>query len=188
MRDKDIIKSIRAGNLNRPLRKLYKEFPKVERMATSHGLSKEQAQEVFNDSLLLIVEKINDPRFQLSAKLSTFLYGINRNLIKNASRKQKKIIQLEWSDSVSDNGDLGDYDFEKEEKLQQIEQLILQVSDKCRSIFELFYFKKKSMTEIAEILGYSSVNSAKTQKYKCIERAHKLSLQGELSNQKVNAS
>ena len=188
MKDRDIIQSIREGRRERPIRKLYKEYPKIERLAVSSGLGKDDAREIFNDSLLLLIEKILDTEFTLTSKLTTYLYGINRFMVTHELRKQRRIIELEWTENHQSSQEAFEYDIEKEERLQQLERVLLQVSDRCRVIFELFYFKKKSMKEIAEILGYSTVNSAKTQKYKCIEQAHKLSGELQISNSKVNAS
>lgn len=55
--------------------------------------------------------------------------------------------------------------------------MLTQITDKCRKIFELFYFKKEDMNTIARELDFTSVNSAKTQKYKCMERAIELARQ-----------
>lgn len=175
MTDEKLITLIRKGNREKPIKQLYKEFPKVKAHIISSGGNEQIAEEIFNDSLLLLIEKISQPDFVLTAKLTSFLYGINRFLWKNQLRKEQKSIELEWSDTLIISAEDLDYHSEKEEKLQKLEQILNTISEKCKSIFELFYFKKQSMQEIAENLGYSSVNSAKTQKYKCIEQAVKLS-------------
>ena len=53
------------------------------------------------------------------------------------------------------------------------EKVIASLSKKCQDIFERLYYKNQSMQEIADGLGFSSENSAKTQKYKCMEQAIK---------------
>ena len=78
---------------------------------------------------------------------------------------------MEWSETLILTAEDLDYDSDEEEQLQVLEQVISKVSEKCQKIFNLFYFQKKSMQEIADLLGFSNLNSAKTQKYKCIERA-----------------
>lgn len=170
-----MIASLRSGNREKPIKALYKEYPKIERLIINNGLSKEIAKEVFNDSLILLIEKVQSPDFLLTSKMTTYLYGINRFLVQNELRKQRKKNEIAWTDgmNIADN-DFG-YDIEKEEKLKRLESLLTQISEKCLQLFKLFYFEKKSMSHIAAELGYTSVNSAKTQKYKCIERAHQLS-------------
>lgn len=174
MTDQEIIKQIKKGNRNKPLKQLYKEFPKIKKLILSSGGTATIAQEIFNDSLLLLLlEKVEQNDFVLTSKLTTYLYGINRFLWKNELRKQNKTKELEWSDTLILNHEDLNYDEEKEEKLQLLVQLLDQITEKCKAIIQLFYFERLSMKQIAEQLNYSSVNSAKTQKYKCLESVSK---------------
>ena len=174
MKDSDIISKIRAGLTEKAVKVLYKEFPKVKANIISSGGDEDIAREIFHDSLILLIEKVSDPNFQLTSKLSTYLYGINRFMWKNEARKRQKNPELEWKDTLILTADDLDYDMEKEEKLKLLESVLSQITERCKKIFELFYFKKENMKTIAEKLEFSSVNSAKTQKYKCMEKAMSL--------------
>ena len=174
MTDQDIINQVRKGRNEKPIKFLYKEFPKVKQLVISAGGNKLMAEELFNDSLVLLLEKLRDTNFELTSKITTYLYGINRFLLLNQLRKEGKTVSLEWRDTLILSNEDFNYDFEKEKKLTLIEKVLDSISEKCKSIFQLFYFQNKSMKSIAEELNYSSVNSAKTQKYKCIERASSL--------------
>ena len=171
MTDQEIIKNLINGKRNKALQLLYKEYPKIEANICKSGGTKEEAEEVFSDALILLIEKVSKPNFQLTSKLSTFLYGIARFLWLNELKKTKRKYELEWSDTLILIDEDLDYDAEQEEQIKDFEKVISQVSQKCQQIFELFYFQKESMQVIAERLGFTSVNSAKTQKYKCIEKA-----------------
>ena len=171
MKDLEIIENIRAGKREKALKFLYKEFPKVQANVCRSGGSKEEAEEIFSDALLLMIEKVSHPQFELSSKLTTYLYGIARFLWLNELKKSRRKHELEWSETLILTAEDLDYDSDEEEQLQVLEQVISKVSEKCQKIFNLFYFQKKSMQEIADLLGFSNLNSAKTQKYKCIERA-----------------
>jgi RNA polymerase sigma factor (sigma-70 family) len=174
MQDNEIITAIRISDREKALKVLYKEFPKIKHNIVTSGGDTAQAEEIFHDSLLLMMEKVSDPSFMLTSKLSTFLYGIARFLWKNELKKKNKFYELEWSDTLILNEEDMAYDFEKEEQFNALEKVLNSISDKCREIFERFYFKKESMETIAKALEFSSVNSAKTQKYKCMEQAIKV--------------
>lgn len=177
MTDQNLLEEIRKGNREKPLSILYKDFGKVKSNIISSGGNKEIAQEIFNDALMLLVEKVEDPKFELTSKLTTYLYGIARFLWMNELRKQNKTQSVEWSETlILTQEDLG-YDFEKEEKLQAVERIIDQLKAKCKQIFELFYYQKQSMKVVADKLNFKSVNSAKTQKHKCMEQAIQLANQ-----------
>lgn len=177
MTDQEIISAIRKGKREKAIKELYKEYPKVKVNILSSGGDEEIAREIFHDSLILLIEKVNKRDFELTAKLSTFLYGINRFLWKNELRKRRRNPELEWKDTLILSADEIGYNEEKEEQMKVLEKVLTQVTDKCKKIFELFYFKKENMNEIAKKLGFTSVNSAKTQKYKCMEKAIKLAKQ-----------
>ncbi len=175
MKDSEIIKLVRLGKNEKPIKFLYKEFPKIKALIIKSGGSSEMAEEIFNDSLVLLIEKLQKPNFELSSKLTSYLYGINRFLLKNELRKlNKSNYDLEWNDTlIISNEDL-EYDFEKEQQLSLMEKILEQISEKCKEILRLFYFQKEKMENIASTLNFSSVNSAKTQKYKCLEKASKM--------------
>ncbi|MDX2361349.1 MAG: sigma-70 family RNA polymerase sigma factor [Crocinitomicaceae bacterium] len=186
MTDQEIIQSIRKGDREKVIRFLYKEFPKIKALVLKSGCNEVLAAEIFNDSLILLIEKVQNPKFELSAKMTTYLYGINRFLAMNELRKQQKnnssiSLELEWSDTlILSDKDL-EYDYEKEEKLKLMERILKKISERCQKILELFYFKNQSMDKIAKELNFSSENSAKTQKYKCLKHAYELSM-NETSN------
>ena len=171
MKDSEIIQNLKSGKRNKALQVLYREFPKIQANICRSGGTKQEAEEIFTDALMLLIDKVSNPKFQLTSKLSTYLYGITRFLWLNELKKTKRKYELEWSDTLILIEEDLDYDFEKEAQLKQLETVISKVSEKCQQIFELFYFKKESMKRVADLLGFTSVNSAKTQKYKCIEKA-----------------
>lgn len=171
MKDSEVIAAIRNGRRESAIKVLYKEFPKIKTNILSSGGDETSAREIFHDSLILLMEKVSDPKFELTSKLSTYLYGINRFLWKNELRRRYKNQELEWRDTIILSAEDLNYSEEEEEKIRILDIVLTQVTEKCKKIFELFYFKKEKMTAIAEKLGFSSVNSAKTQKYKCMEKA-----------------
>lgn len=184
MTDTEIIAAIRRGKREKPIRQLYKEFPKIRVLVVSSGCREELAKEIFNDSLVLLIEKVSSPDFVLTSKLSTYLYGINRFLLQNILRKeQKQNRAVLWEEAMHLTDEDLDYDFEKEAKMKAMEKILSSVTEKCRKIFQLFYYEQKTMEYISGKLGFSSVNSAKTQKYKCLEKAHQLSKEIHVSSE-----
>lgn len=173
MTDNEIIEQIRLGKLEDPIRYLYLQFPKIRSLLLKDGAKEDWTHEIFNDSLILLIEKVKNPEFQLTAKLTTYLTGISRFMLKNYARKENKLASLHPGIEHENFSDLEEgYDFEKEEKFKLMEQILLKLNAKCQQILHFFYFDKLSMTTIAQKLGFSSEKSAKTQKYKCLEKAH----------------
>jgi len=171
MNDIEIIENIRSGHRNQAIKLMYKNYPVIEANICKSGGTKEEAEEIFTDALMLLIEKVSNPKFELTSKLSTYLYGIARFIWLNELKKTNRKYELEWSDTLIFIAEDLEFDSIKEDQLKMLEVVISQVSEKCQEIFERFYFKKESMQKIAESLGFTSINSAKTQKYKCLEKA-----------------
>jgi DNA-directed RNA polymerase specialized sigma24 family protein len=60
---------------------------------------------------------------------------------------------------------------EKEGRAKLAEQIILDLGERCRELLLLFYSGSLKLKEIAVKMGYNSENTAKNQKYKCLEQA-----------------
>jgi RNA polymerase sigma factor (sigma-70 family) len=188
MTDQEVIAYIRVGKRDQAIKELYKEFPKIKSNILYSGGDAEIAREIFHDSLILLIEKVNNPQFELTSKLSTYLFGINRFLWKNELRRRNKNPELEWKDTLILSAEELGYNEEKEEQIRLLDKVLSQVTERCKKIFELFYYKKEDMNTIAKELEFSSVNSAKTQKYKCMERAIELARQLSANELQTQAS
>ena len=172
MNDNKIIDLLQSNKTDKAFYKLYSGYPKVEKLILSKGGTKEDAQDVFQESLIILYRKVTTTDFQLTAKLSTYLYSVSRFLWKDQLLKTNKLKTTDFEIDFLENEI---EELEKiqahEEKLKKVENILTTISVKCQEILQLFYFKKFSMKEIAKQMGYTSERIARTQKYKCMEKA-----------------
>ena len=49
-------------------------------------------------------------------------------------------------------------------------QAMTGLGDPCRSILQLFYYKRMSMEDITALMGYKNAATTKNLKYKCLKR------------------
>ncbi len=173
MTDQKIIDLIRSTGYSKALNQLYKNFPKVLAYVLKVGGKKQDAEDIFQDSLLICIEKIRSQDFSLSSSLSTFVIGVAKNKTREHLRSSNKYIEVEGSEILEDNYELNDI-IEEEKKYKALDKILLKIGKKCMDLLIMFYHKKIKMKSIAESLGFKSETSAKTQKYKCIEKARKL--------------
>lgn len=172
MNDKILIELLRNNKTDKAFGKLYKGYPKIERLITSKGGTKSDAQDVFQEALIILYRKVTTSDFTLTSQLSTYLYSVSRFLWKDELIKSKRIQQQDFKlDLIPDEITELELLMEKENKLKQVEEILQSITEKCREILQLFYFKELKMREISVKLGYSSEKVAKTQKYKCMEEA-----------------
>jgi DNA-binding ferritin-like protein (Dps family) len=57
MTDIEIIQNIKTGKRSKALQLLYKEYPKIEANICKSGGTKMEAEEIFSDALILLIEK-----------------------------------------------------------------------------------------------------------------------------------
>jgi RNA polymerase sigma factor (sigma-70 family) len=174
MTDQEIISKIREGNEHRALVKLYAYQSRVVTLVGKYGGSKADAQDVFQDALLILCKKVKEETFQLTAKLDTYLYGVCLNIWRNELReKGKTAFSMPEEHQVYDETDW-DAIFEKERKLKNVEAVLLKLGEPCLKLLKLFYYESMRIKEIVKAMGYKTENSVKVQKYKCLERAKKM--------------
>ena len=174
MDDKLVITLLRTDKHAQGFSALYDHYPPIEKMIYRNGGTRHDAKDIYQEALIILYNKAKDENFRLTAKLSTYLFSVCRFLWMDEIKKRGKIP----TDKLSEENDPGlhedmNKELEKEKELQLAEKAISSLGEKCREILILFYMDRKSMAEIAELLGYSSENTAKNQKFKCLESARK---------------
>lgn len=192
MNDLKIITLMQQGNYEKAFEKLYRYFPRTRKHICLNSGSIEEALDIFQEALILLYKKISAGNVEKEFSCEGYLFTSCKLLWSNELRKKK----VRQSDSIEQNvkgkvhtalAEEEDIQkqIEKETKYKTIEHVLLKLGEKCRTILELFYFKSLSMESIAAKVGFKTVESAKVQKYKCIETARKLALAGMMSNQKT---
>lgn len=168
-----IIQYFKSGEDAKAIALLYEYFPIVESYVKKNGGSSSDAQDVFQEGLILLYKKLFKPNFEFTSKAETFLFGICKNLwfgelkMRNANHKGEWVDDLLLVEEVKNH-------LEEEKKYAVIDTVLQALGKSCLQILELFYYKGKSMLEIADLMAYNNVNTVKTQKYKCLERAKKM--------------
>jgi RNA polymerase sigma factor (sigma-70 family) len=182
MSNEQIIESIRGGQHAKALNMLYDNFPAFRNAFVKSGGKKSEAEDVFQDALLIFIEKVSNAEFVLTCSIHTFLFGICRNLSLEHFRKKNNNAFLELTLGETENdttakvvSDESVSNFlERESKYKALDKILINVGKKCLEILSLFYVSGLSLTAIAEKLGFNSELSAKTQKYKCLEKAREM--------------
>lgn len=184
MDDHSILELIRTGKNDSALNKLYSNYPPIRKMVRAHGGGNDDAEDVFQEALIILLRRAADPQFQLTAKLSTYLYSVARFIWNDQLRKSGSQISLDVSDTRDTSNpkdythhrqSAGEFDIAeavlKESRIRLAEQALNELKDRCRELLLLFYQQKLSLSAIATKMGYGTENSAKNQKYKCLEAA-----------------
>ncbi len=184
-KDREIIEHLNKGDFNKAATELYKMFDSVYGILKSKGASVEDTKDLFQEAIMVLMRKISEEKEVINCTLKTYITTICKyqwnNRINKLSYKHTTNTDTFYADIENDVKD-----FEQEEQqFELIGKVLSKIGEKCKELLSLFYLDQKHMDEIAEIMKFSGVNSAKTQKYKCIEKARKMALEYSENSEKI---
>ncbi|MEK7257418.1 MAG: sigma-70 family RNA polymerase sigma factor [Bacteroidota bacterium] len=164
-----LLTALRVGD-NLAFRQVYRQgYSLIENLIAKNGGSPEDAQDVFQEVLFIVVKKLREPDFRLTCALNTFLYAIARRTWQDRLRKKKPNVELK--DTLHDFTDPAEAEigakklFEKRHEL--VSQLLEQLSERCRQLLVSYYFEKKSMREIGQAMQIVE-DGVRVQKHRCM--------------------
>ena len=164
--DRRIIDRIREGD-REVLIELYKAHEgMIANHVFQHSGNEDDVKDLMQDTLVAIWQNVRKPDFQLSAKMSTYLFAIAKNLWLKQLEKRKRI-KGEQFITGKEMADTQDPAEKMDHSLVQKAMDLLQ--DKCRNILIMFYFDGFDMDTIAKANGLSSATVAKAKKYQCLK-------------------
>ncbi|MEO8795317.1 MAG: sigma-70 family RNA polymerase sigma factor [Daejeonella sp.] len=162
------------------LNKIYKNyFPMVLQLVLTNNGDEDEAKDIFQESVIVLYNKVKEGNFELNSKLKTFIYSVCRRLwLKRLNQKSRNMPSdiNDFDDFIAVEHDLEQHE-EKDNQFKQMEHSLIQLGEPCKTIIEDYYIQGKSMQEICDKFGYTNADNAKTQKYKCLQRLKKLFFQ-----------
>lgn len=153
-------------------------FPMVLQLVLNNNGNEDDAKDIFQESVIVLYNKVKSGNFELNSKLKTFIYSVCRRLwLKrlNAQTRSSRHIR-DFSEFHPVDDDLEKQE-EKDRQFTMMERALVQLGEPCKTIIEDYYLQNRSMQEISEKFGYTNADNAKTQKYKCLQRLKKLFFQ-----------
>ncbi|NPA67325.1 MAG: sigma-70 family RNA polymerase sigma factor [Chlorobi bacterium] len=183
--DKELIERIKAKD-DKVILFLRREYePMIRYMILNYAFSDGEttvsaslsdAEDLLHDTFYILLDKILNKDFKLTAKLSTYFYAVAKNLLKLKLRK--KLLETKKSaynadfDYKQTETDKTDYLYDKKLKKNAFDYYFNRLSEVCKKILNL-YWMNYSVTEIAEKLEYKK-NYVMKRKYECTKRLTKL--------------
>lgn len=133
----------------------------------THGGDDFDAEDMLQESIIVLWQNVNNSKFDLSSKLGTYIVAVAKNKWRAQLRKRSKLSNIEISENTI-NPDENPLDivlsYENEKLIQAAFDLIKPL---CKQLLILFYFDERSIEEITKILKFSNTNVTKSKKYQC---------------------
>lgn len=135
------------------------------------------AENLFIEAVIDLVRTKDQKQLEQIREIKTFLMRTCYNHWKRMHYAKKR--DLKQADNIA----MYFYDYKvnrspydvdehstEEERLSVIMDVLSDLGEKCKKIIRFFYYEKKSMPEIAEIMGFKTAVVATTAKYRCLKQ------------------
>jgi len=172
--DQLILEAILSGEERKRDWALYQFYsdPEIRGWVSSyishHGGQDADAEDVFQDSIIILDRNIRNGKFEGKSTLKTYLLSIVK--WSWLTSKRKKGYHDEFKpEFIYDIEESVEFELISEEKKMLVENAIDQVDERCQSLLR-YYKLDYSMKEIMSKMGFSSPEMAKKQAYRCRER------------------
>lgn len=168
--DSELLRGIREKN-EKCIKYICKDFiPVVRAYVQRNSGNPQDVEDIIQDALIILYLQCNNPAFILTSKMKTYFFGIGKNLWLQRLERNHQLKFYADFEVMERAGDYehGDPEF-SEVQLARTRLYLEHMSTlpkECKMILAL-YSEKKSMAEIAGILGYKDEDSAKSRKYAC---------------------
>ena len=138
-------------------------------LITKNNGKAEDAEDIFQEAMIVLVNNLRKPGFVLKAKISTYLYSVIRQMWLYKLRSKKTKVEL--TDSHSHVVDLGEEEISAkkafEEKHHLIKKMLQDLSEECRKLIVDYYYKNIKLKDIGKTMGYTDA-FVKVKKNRCM--------------------
>lgn len=185
--DKEIIEGLLAGGRKEDscLAYLYKNNIKsITNMIRENNGNEEEAKDIFQDAIVVFYEQVKIGKFQLEAKISTFIYTVAKNMWLN--KLKRAMLDISYR-NTQDKNQADDSLFEQvleKEKQYIVYDIMNQLKEDCKQILIYTVYESRSMKEVSELMGFQNEQVARNKKSKClnylkniVRRSHALTQQ-----------
>ncbi len=140
----------------------------VMSLVTRNNGTADDAEDVLQDSLIVLWERVRAGKFEYKAKLGTFIYATARNLWLQMLRKKGREVTGEIDpDGQEDPASSPLETLILSEQAALVSEALDKIGEQCRKLLLLYYWEELSMDEIAVKLGFANADTAKAKKYQC---------------------
>ena len=172
--DSEVIVAISdRTQLNDAILYLYRQYSDlVSSFLISYGASEQDADDVFQETVIAFINIVQQDKFRMEASIKTFLVSVARNIWRN---EQKKRLRTDFREQRFESGRPQSEDginewINESEKKRQLRDLVFKLGEPCRKLLTLFYYENLSMKEILAHLPYENEQVVRNKKYKCLQQ------------------
>ena len=165
-----------AASDKKAVETIYREnFNMVQALVINNNGSADDAKDIFQETVIVLYEKVRSGGFELNCLIKTFIYSVSRRLWLKRLQQQNRYSAPgdNMENVVAVEEDLEQHE-QRNAEFEMMEKAINNLGEPCKSLLEAYYLQKQNMQVIAANFGYTNADNAKNQKYKCLMRLKKI--------------
>jgi RNA polymerase sigma factor (sigma-70 family) len=173
--EKDLLEGLAASD-RKAVERIYEEnFNTIQALIINNNGSADDARDIFQETMIVLFEKVRSGSFELNCQIRTFLYSVARRLwLKRLQQQNRYTSPGDSLESVVPvEEELGAHE-QRNAEFEMMDKAISNLGEPCKSLLEAYYLQKQNMQVIAANFGYTNADNAKNQKYKCLMRLKKI--------------
>jgi RNA polymerase sigma factor (sigma-70 family) len=173
--DSKILDALRNDD-DRGLEELFRKNRRsVASLVIRNNGTEDDAEDVLQESLIVLWERVRKGTFEYQAKLSTFIYATAKNIwLRKLARQRRELPSASETFEIPSEDSSPFEEMEENERILAIEQAMEEIGNPCRDILLLYYWEEQTMENIAAKLGFANADTVKSKKYQCKKALEKL--------------
>lgn len=170
--EQELLRLLLQPEIEQPVRYLYSRyFDSIVAHVVTHGGSAEDGADIFQEALLVAIDKVKTGVFRGDSSIGTFLVGIAKNKWLHESRTRTRRKAREIAFSGSDIQELVVIPGASTPPAPgRLDQLMQALGDACKRLLTGFYYEDKSMRELLAEFNYENEQVLRNKKSKCMKK------------------
>ena len=168
--DEILIEGIKEQN-EKVIAEIYNRFfPSVRQYIYRNNGNIDDARDIFNDAIVVVLLKAREDSLELKCSLKTYIYAISRNLwLKKVKGEKVDMISYEEIEDTLYSVEVVEEELFKISLAHLLFQKhLVRMNSTCRMLIESF-LEGKSFREITEEMEFENENYARKRKYRCVK-------------------
>jgi RNA polymerase sigma factor (sigma-70 family) len=173
--DEQLIERIRRGD-EQALAEIYRSARRmIIAFVRKNSGSEDDAEDLLQDALVILWERVRAGTYEPTAKVTTFLHGVVHNLwLRQLARIRRERPTEIDADANAGSDPSALEELIESEQSKTLADALARLGEPCHRLLLLYYYEERSMEEIARDLGFANADTAKSKKYQCKKALEKI--------------
>ncbi|HEY9177828.1 MAG TPA: sigma-70 family RNA polymerase sigma factor [Flavipsychrobacter sp.] len=152
---------------------LYKfYYPAVRNFVLKNNGSEADAEDVFQETLIVLLHKVPKDDFELTSSLKTYIFSIASNIwlkkLRDVKRQTNHLMQ-----DMAEIHSAKEHEAVEIQKQTLLNRALAAITDHCLTLIYQVFYTDKRREEIMAEMRYKNPHTFNNQKYKCLQQAKK---------------